>query len=77
MPNRIEIGKVCEKGPHTDFAGNSDYGSCGNHYFGTIYLSVEQDREGRGEPLPDLAHIAAELRRIVRDAENHRWCGIS
>ena len=71
---RVEIGRVCEKGPHSDFQGGSDYGSCGSHYYATIYVEVEQFRANpRGETYT-AEEAATVIKRAFAEADAHSWC---
>lgn len=79
MSERIKIGSVCEKGNHSAFYGDSDYGACGDHYYADIYVVVERKvhedgtpHYGRGQD-PDLEKIAKEIRDAMSDSEEYRW----
>lgn len=74
MTDRIEIGKVCEKGPHVSFIGELDHGTCGAHYYATIYVSVEEHGTLREGISITAEEVAAQLSKIVADAEEHMWC---
>lgn len=73
MSERVAIGLVCEKGPHPSFAGHSDHGSCGGHYYGTIYVTVELERPGRDE-IYTAQQAADALAAMVKNSEDHHWC---
>lgn len=74
MSERIEVGKVCEKG-HASWEGESDHGICGSHYYATIYLTIEEDWTPYLRDKVSTEQVTEELEKIVRDAEAHRWCG--
>lgn len=73
MSEREAIGKICEKGNHVDFHGEDM--ACGSHYYATIYLTVEKDRNSmRGGEPPSLGEIAGYIEKAMVDAEAHGWC---
>jgi len=74
MTERIEIGKVCEKGPHVSFIGELDHGTCGAHYYATIYVSVEEHEKLREGISITAEEVASQLTKIVADADKHRQC---
>ncbi len=75
MSERVEIGRICEKGNgHSSFEGESDHGTCGNHYVGTIYVSVEYERDSTREVDYSARNAAQEIADAMRDSENHAWC---
>lgn len=80
MSGKVLIGYVCEKGNHVDLDGNSDYGSCGPHYYAEVYVSVERIRHEDGTPYygrgqePNLKEIASSIRSAVISEEAHGWC---
>lgn len=74
MTERIEVGKVCYKGNHVYFVGDSDYGTCGSHEYATVYMSLEIDYPNpRGEKISLEDDIVSELRTIVQESEKFRW----
>lgn len=67
---RAAVGKVCYKGNHAIFDGESDYGVCSSHEYATIYLSIEEDRPNpRGERIT-AQDVAEDLRFLVVDRES-------
>lgn len=73
MTQKIPIGKVCYKGPHASYLGESDYGACGSHEYGTIYISVEWEYPNpRGEVF-DLNNVAEMIARLFEEDEIRRW----
>lgn len=73
MTERVAIGYVCEKGNHVSFVGEDL--SCGAHYYATIYVTLEKDRDSlRGDEPPALEHIKKYIGEAFRDADAHAWC---
>lgn len=74
MSNEVVIGHICYKGNHIALDGESDYGTCGSHYYADIRLSiVETMRNPRGETLPSADSVAQEIADIVKDREILQW----
>ena len=73
LTQKIEIGKVCMKGPHPAYEGQSDYGCCGSNYFATIYVTLEEDYPNpRGEGF-DLSKTAKMIAELVKAEEERAW----
>lgn len=70
---RVLIGSVCEKGNHLAFRGEEDYGTCGSHYFASIYVSLSENwRSIRGQEPPSAEEVAQAISEIVAREEAAR-----
>lgn len=66
---RVEIGRVCYKGPHLSLVGETDFGVCGSHDYARIYVTLEEDYPNpRGEVFT-AQEAADEIARVVREHE--------
>lgn len=72
---KVEVGRVCEKGNHIALEAEDDFGACGSHYWATVYITVEKDRDGRDGDEIDAEALLEHLERLVKADEAHRWCG--
>jgi hypothetical protein len=71
MTDRIEIGRVCYKGPHAYFVGDPDYRVCGSHEYATIYLTIEQNLPNPRGEVYTLEEARERIAEAFAAAETH------
>ena len=75
MNERIEVGYICTKGNggHFSLAGESDYGVCGSHIGGRIYIESEDSCIDLEQQANSLADWVARAEKAL-DAEYWSTC---
>lgn len=46
-PVKVEIGSLCDKGPHAGFVTDADYWPCGSHTLGKLYVEFDESTSDR------------------------------